>query len=213
VSKKSFGDTWREQPAPFWDGMWAKHEGSPMTERIIELVSNHGRRVVEIGCGCGHIIREVIARGWTGAYLGYDISAVAVDKTRAVVSDLDDSYAVNADFLVDIEPALGFGADIVFARGVLQHQSHWAPMVVAALRVAPLVVMGIGYTTTGPRHEGGWKAAGHYDVHVSLPLLRYEAEAMGIRLELSPMPNDKRPEYKEALALFRRLPNPILQPA
>ncbi|HEY5657681.1 MAG TPA: hypothetical protein VIY27_07810, partial [Myxococcota bacterium] len=64
---------------------------------------------------------------------------------------------------------------------------------------------GIGYTTQAAQHQGGWKPAGHYDVHVSLPLLRYEAAAIGLELSIEPMPNPKRPKYNEALAIFKRV--------
>jgi hypothetical protein len=198
---------WREKGPKFWDGMWAVHEGSVMTEAIIEYARTLDS-VIEIGCGCGHIVGQMIKRGFEGRYLGFDISKAAVARTREVIAPLEHASAIDGDFLTQVplaqafEQRHGVRPEAVIARGVLQHQAHWAPMVLAGLRCADHVVMGIGYTTIGPRHVGGWKRAGHYDVHISLPMLRYEAEAMGLYLTVTPMENPKRPKYHEALAVF-----------
>jgi SAM-dependent methyltransferase len=207
ATENAFGQTWRDQKADFWDWMWTKHEGSEMTETLIELVLEH-EHVIEIGCGAGHMLGEAIKRGWHGSYLGFDISQAALERTEARLraTSAVAGHVVCGDFLVpeQLELAREHGAQLIFARGVLQHQSHWAPMVLAALRCAPVVAMGIGYTTTGPRHGGGWKKAGHYDVIVSLPLIEYEARAMGLEIDVLPMPNPKRPKHQEALVFFRR---------
>ncbi len=210
MSENQFGQTWRDQKADFWDWMWEKHRGSAMTEALLELASSRDR-VIEIGCGAGHIVGEMLKRGFEGAYLGFDISERALERAGEIIHqpgghDGPSRGVICGDFLLEdqLVVARNFGADLVFARGVLQHQSHWAPMVLAALRCAPMVAMGIGYTSIAPRHGGGWKKAGHYDVVVSLPLLEYEAAAMGVEVDITLMPNPKRPKHQEALVIFRR---------
>lgn len=199
-----FGDTWKAQGVPFWDGMWAKHHGSPMTEAILDEIAQV-RRVIEIGCGAGHLINEAAQRGWTGEHIGIDISLTALDRARSTWKN-DQGLFICADFL-DIArewPGSGQRADLVVSRGVLQHQIHWMPMVVAALRFAHRVVMGIGYTTDREdRHLGGWNSSGHYDVLVSIPRLRAESAAAGLPLlSIMKYPNVKRPGRQEAIVVF-----------
>lgn len=210
----SFGDTWTAQPLSFWDEMWRLHKDSPMTRCLVdEVVENDPKRIVEIGCGAGHILERIIRRKPPRWYTGVEISSRAID---ALVERTDPLGFLNRDFFIGdfVEivagmttyPATNFNNhDLVFSRGVLQHQVHWAPMVVAALRIAPRVAMGIGYTHDGDRHRGGWTPSGHYDVTISLPLMRTEAAAMGLHLEsLEKMPNTMRQNVQEALAIFTR---------
>ena len=217
AASAAFGDTWKAEDVAFWDRIWAKHCGSSMTEAILAEVEQ-ASSVVEIGCGAGHLIHEAVARGWRGTYTGIEISQVATDcATRRLRrrEGGDGAYFVCADFM-DVArrgPARRgithldvAAADLVISRGVLQHQVHWMPMVVAALRFAPRVVMGIGYTTDCPdRHLGGWHRSGHYDVRVSLPCLRAEAAAAAVPLRsVREYPNAKRPNHQEALAVFAK---------
>jgi SAM-dependent methyltransferase len=200
-----FGDTWKSKDVRFWDGMWAKHCGSPMTEAILAEVAK-AESVVEIGCGAGHLIHQAVERGWKGEYLGIDISQAALSRARdgwkaAVPVDF-----VCGDFMDLACKRPPWEADLVISRGVLQHQVHWMPMVATAMRFAPRVVMGVGYTTDREdRHLGGWDPLGHYDVLVSLPRLRAESAASGAPLEsITKCINKRRPGHQEALVIFQR---------
>lgn len=194
-----FGDTWKSADVSFWDGMWEKHRDSLMTKEIIGEVLGVDR-VIEVGCGVGHIIREAVGRGWRGEYTGVDISKAALGYAQSRWKGT--ASFVCGDFL-DLRRGLP-PADLVISRGVLQHQVHWMPMVAAALQCAPRVVMGIGYTTDRKdRHLGGWQNPGHYDILVSLPRMRVESEAAGLPLlSIAKYPNQKRPGHQEALAIF-----------
>lgn len=197
-----FGATWRGQPdTRIWDEMWARHRQSAMTLRMLEEIAEH-ERVVEVGAGAGHMAAALVAGGWSGKYLGFEISpraaAHAARALRGPMVHVGDF--VNEEHVVE---AIGFRPTLVFSRGVLQHHLHWAPMVVAALRAAPLVLTGLGYVNPGKRHQAVWKD-GHYDTSFSVPLMRAEAAAMGLSLKVRAMPRPDRPQFKEALAHWRR---------
>ena len=74
-----------------WDsqfraGVWCQHERSPHTaEKVRKLCG--GGRLIEFGCGEGNLL-DVLPPGSYTEYIGYDISAVAVQKAALRVRQM-----------------------------------------------------------------------------------------------------------------------------
>jgi SAM-dependent methyltransferase len=215
-----FGDSWRTAGSGFWDDMWAVHRNSALTQWLIqEPIIKGYERIIEIGCGSGHIITETVKRGWRGTYIGIDISETAVSAAlQRFASELstvgdEDAFAFGfqvGDYL-DIASAPDYAsiANYTFCRGVLRHQPHWAPLVVTALRFTPRLAVVLGSVTEDPYHQIHWDHRGHYDGKISLPRLKTEAVAMGLHIEAFMTRYNTVREQTEALVVFSR---PLCRP-
>ena len=193
MSGLNYGDVWKDADRKFWDDMWAGHAGSPMTEAVIAEAMK-ADRLIEVGCGAGHLLAELVERGWRGVYTGYEIGTKPANATRRMANHLPlESHRIGVGDFVRFAAKGGVPqADLLIARGVVQHHAHWALLPVAALRFVPRVVLGIGYTNSrADRHTGGWHAKGCYDIHINIPLLKIEAAAMGMKVvRCEPMDRD-----------------------
>jgi len=195
-----YGDVWRQSDVKLWGDMWAQHKGSLMTEAVIEEAMK-SQRLIEVGCGAGHMLRELLKRGWKGQYQGFDIGSkatTAMSDWLFTVEEMEVWDLVPMDFIEAVTrgPAMIDEADLLVARGVVQHHAHWSILPQVAFRFVPKVVLGIGYTTERTdRHTGGWEKKGCYDVRVSPELLKVEATALGMRIERCEiLPRGKRRE-------------------
>ncbi len=201
MTERKYGDVWKNTDKKLWDDMWAAHAGSPMTEAVLAEALKVDR-LIEVGCGAGHMLAELIKRGWskgaTRAYQGFEIGRKPAEAARKVLgADYDVVGRIEAgDFMDTASAGMVDEATLLIARGVVQHHAHWSLLPLAALRFVPRVVLGIGYTNTrSDRHTGGWQPKGCYDVHVSIPLLKIEAAAMGMKLvRCEPMMRGNRRE-------------------
>jgi len=193
-----YGDVWKKSDVSFWDGMWNAHKGSPMTESCIEEALKVNR-LLEVGAGAGHMLRELFTRGWgkgKGAqYQGFEIGGAAnsamgkwiAEKARVGRLEMPICDLIGLDFVryvAEMDPYGVYPADLCLARGVVQHHAHWSILPRVALRFVPRVILGIGYSTERTdRHTGGWQKKGCYDVRVSPELLKVEAQAMGMHVD------------------------------
>lgn len=66
------------------------YEEAPMRfmyEKAASLI-NKTTPVVDLGCGSGYMASALKDKGYTGQYVGYDLSPVAVEIARSALSDL-----------------------------------------------------------------------------------------------------------------------------
>jgi hypothetical protein len=226
-----FGDTWRAQAPDFWDKMWERHRRSSMTQRLLEIAMQSDA-MLEIGAGAGHFVWALRARGYEGLYLGVEVAAAAVAEAnrRLAGGDAGPTFFLEGDFTdrqsMPKEPPEEWGlrmmlaleakrvrendADdpvpgmIVVARKVLQHQAHWAPMVITGLRIAPVFYAGIGYVEGRALHSPVLVKTGSYNTELSLSRMLTEADAMGLETEVTPFTDAGRPP--EAIVAFSWAP-------
>lgn len=196
----SFGEVWRESGPAFWDGMWGKHKDSPMTKRLSQIAMD-ASALCEVGCGHGHFLQSLIDKGWRGQFIGFEMSKGGCLKVaqRCIAASIDATIH-DGDFLEKID---GQKADVAICRGVVQHQAHWMPMTFGMLLIAPVVVLGIGYVSSGEYHVPKLQGAGHYDVHISPVMLEREARAVGLKVKTELFDNQAR-HCKELLAILER---------
>ena len=196
----SFGEVWRESDPAFWDQMWAKHKDSPMTKRLLGIAKD-AEILCEVGCGYGHFLQALFDGGWRGQFIGYEMSKVGCNKImQRCMGPQIDAFIHPGDFLTNLNCRK---ADVAICRGVVQHQAHWMPMAMGMLLIAPVVVLGIGYVSSGEYHVPKLQDAGHYDVHISPQMLEREARAVGLTVEMDLFDNDAR-RCKELLAILER---------
>jgi trans-aconitate methyltransferase len=90
--------------------VWEKGKG------VVELLApNPGERILDLGCGTGHLTAEIASRG--AHVLGVDRSSTMLDQARRQFPDIQ--------FAVADARAIGFSAefDAVFSNAAL----HWIP--------------------------------------------------------------------------------------
>lgn len=200
MSEMRFGEVWRKNGSSFWDGMWERHKDSPMTKRVTEIAME-AKSLCEVGCGYGHFVQSLIQKGWRGRFIGYEMSPEGARRTKKLCDAADiDASVRDGDFLVNVNCST---ADVAMSRAVIQHQSHWMPMTLAMLRLAPVAVLAIGYVSDSEYHKSSLHKDGHYDVWISPELLEREALAAGLKVEIECFYNDVK-KRKEILAIIER---------
>jgi SAM-dependent methyltransferase len=194
-----FGDNWRKQGPEYWDAMAARCADLPFNDLLIGEVLAC-RSLIEIGCGGGHLAQALATAGYRGTYWGCDISPAAVQAARARLGP--DAIVAVGQF----EQLSWMGAvpraELVIARSVIQHQQHWLPLVDAALRHAPRVVLGISraiYFKANGEHDVQ-KRGSFYDVCISLEAMEREASQLGIACSFRHVDGRRGPEVVIALA-------------
>lgn len=192
----AFGEVWRRQPPALWDRMWASRKGERITEHLVSMCLE-SQSVIEIGCGYGHFVKEVLQRNWTGErYIGIDISAGPLKmqgldpRVTAVRGDFMSILAGSSDHpdygLLDTK------VDLIISQAVLCHQAHWLPMFLAAKSRAKRVAMDISYVTDEPMHRPKRREDGCYDTYTSEKQLREEIAALELPIKVHRMKNVKR---------------------
>jgi SAM-dependent methyltransferase len=182
----SYGDRWKQAPASFWNDMAARSKGTRATEELLALASAK-RSVVEVGCGAGHLAAQLFQSGFEGTYFGCDIGPSAIDaavaRARALPTGSKDRavFAVG-DFFDLVREERVPSAELVISRDAVQHHSHWLPLVVTGLRVAPAVALAITRSVflTEDGHHRVLDKGEFFDTTYSLPLLEREAAAAGL---------------------------------
>lgn len=188
-----FGDNWRKLPRGYWDAMAKRCAGLPFNELLKQAVLSRSS-VIEIGCGAGHLAASFVAAGYRGAYWACDISPAAAAAARG---QMPSWFVVDTGRFEELSDAGRVPqAEIVIARSVIQHQEHWLPLVQAALRHAPCVVLGVSrsiyFKETG-EHEVSNR--GHfYDVRISLEAMQLEATEAGLDVDFARLEGERGPE-------------------
>lgn len=188
-----FGDNWRKLPRGYWDAMAKRCAGLPFNEVLKQAVLDRSS-VIEIGCGAGHLAASFVAAGYRGRYWACDISPAASSAARG---QLPAKFVVETGRFEELSAGGRVPqAELVIARSVIQHQEHWLPLVKAALRHAPSVVLGVSrsiyFKETG-EHEVNNR--GHfYDVCISLDAMEREARAAGLDIDFSRTEGERGPE-------------------
>lgn len=107
---------------------------APGTNALLDRVQiNAGARCVDIGCGGGHVSRELAQRlGDQGSVLGIDIDATVLDLARA---DAVTAGITNIEFRPGAATELGEAAyDVAYARCLLSHVEDPAQVLAAVAR-------------------------------------------------------------------------------
>ncbi|RNC67637.1 MAG: class I SAM-dependent methyltransferase [Desulfuromonadales bacterium] len=126
-----------------------------------------GRRVLEVGCGAGDLLRTLAERGYTGE--GIDLSAEAVVTARQMVDP--SRFRVGQRDIDDVEETFG----VVIASEVLE---HCLDDVAFLRRLRRRTVPGGQLILTVPAHMAKWGANDELCGHVR----RYERQELRTRL-------------------------------
>lgn len=91
-------------------------------ERLIDLLITHGvdyeqKRVADIGCGTGGLLKAVDARAQTKSITGFEYSEKALEIARSQVSSVEFCY-------FDIYEGTPRQFDVIFCIEVLEHLLH-----------------------------------------------------------------------------------------
>src|SRR5882724_10055160 len=110
---------WNEQAGPKWVTLQAliDEQLAPLGRRAMERAAIvPGERILDVGCGCGQTTRELARRaGRGGAVTGIDISAVMLDRARALPRDAEENLRFEqADAQTHAFPAAAY--DLLFSR-------------------------------------------------------------------------------------------------
>jgi tRNA (uracil-5-)-methyltransferase TRM9 len=63
-----------------------RHQVQPGVHRLIQIIPPHAK-VLDVGCGNGTLARALAAHGFTGAYLGADLSDGLLEQARQLLKD------------------------------------------------------------------------------------------------------------------------------
>jgi ubiquinone/menaquinone biosynthesis C-methylase UbiE len=88
----------------------------PLTEVVVELGDLHGRRVLDVGCGPGTILRQ-LAQSFGVAGVGIDASPGMIAAARPEAPDVDELYVGRAEDL----PFADASFDAALMRLVVHH--------------------------------------------------------------------------------------------
>lgn len=116
----------------------------PFTASLLDGIGiEQGARCLDVGCGGGHVSRELAARvGETGSVVGIDLDEVVLDLARA---DALAAGITNVEFRTSDASELDVaGFDVVFARFLLSHVGDAAGVVralVHALKPGGVIVV------------------------------------------------------------------------
>jgi SAM-dependent methyltransferase len=110
---------WNEQAGPKWVTLQAliDEQLAPLGRRAMERAAIvPGERILDVGCGCGQTTLELARRtGRGGAVTGIDISAVMLDRARALARDAEENLRFEqADAQTHAFPAAAY--DLLFSR-------------------------------------------------------------------------------------------------
>ena len=87
------------------------------TPRLEDMMFGTGRRVLEVGCGCGRASIELARRG--NRVTGIDVSSVVVERARRFAGDVANvDFRVTSGTRLDFEPGT---FDVVFSVDVFEH--------------------------------------------------------------------------------------------
>jgi tRNA (uracil-5-)-methyltransferase TRM9 len=93
----------------------------PGVRRVLDGLDGT-ERILDLGCGNGNLVRELVARRHRGSYLGVDFSLpllqAAESNSKSFSAEFKRSDITSADWDVDLS---GSSLDIVYAFAVLHH--------------------------------------------------------------------------------------------
>lgn len=173
--------------------MYDRCRGLPVNKVLVSKLLGR-QSIIEIGCGGGHLAEALLSAGYDGQYWGCDISPAAVKAAReklpkAAVVEVGQFERLSEEGKVP-------KAEVVFARSVIQHQSHWLPLAEAALQHAPIalfmIVRSIYFKKDG-EHEPTDRGT-FYDVCISLEALAREATEAGMAYQFTHTKGRRGPE-------------------
>lgn len=161
--------------------MWTSRSRHLTVQAMLKSAQK-AARIIEVGCGHGHFLKELLRRGWKGTFHGFDFHAQGVATTRALMAELNVEGSCTAGDVMDCDLP---EADLGLLSAVIVHQHSWAPMVIQLLRSAPVVLMTVDYVVPGDHHKSVWMDAGHFDTWYSKVAMEKEAKALGLALSWS----------------------------
>src|SRR3954463_28894 len=121
-------------------GEWRALSARTKADHVVALLRRAGMRprtLVEIGCGAGSLLAELVARGVAPELAGFDLSAAAIDIARGhdlpgVRFEVFDGARV---------PVADRTYDVAVISHVLEHVPEPAPLLAEAARVASWVLV------------------------------------------------------------------------
>lgn len=75
----------------------SRYHTQPGVQRVLEMVPHKGT-VLDLGCGNGNILRDLVSINFKGSYHGLDFSADLLQHARALYEDLPGTAAFQACF-------------------------------------------------------------------------------------------------------------------
>jgi SAM-dependent methyltransferase len=130
--------------------LWRLRPGPSLYDTVLDLAALDGREtVIDVGCGNGAYLRELVARGHTGRLLGLDYSPGMAGHSRA--------YAPTAVADVQFLPVRDNAVDVVLCLHMLYHVPD---IEVAVAQLRRVVRRGgqVIVATNGPGHMAEVKA-------------------------------------------------------
>jgi ubiquinone/menaquinone biosynthesis C-methylase UbiE len=125
----------RSQPEDYLSRLAASDLGSAYKALVVEeMAIDRGHRVIDLGCGPGADLRAFAeSTGPTGAVIGIDLDATAVEQARDVVSDLPNVQVLVGD--IDNVDLPDMCVDRAHTDRVLQHVADPARVIAEVHRV------------------------------------------------------------------------------
>lgn len=93
-------------------------------DRVLELLPDQPGRILDTGCGAGHMIVEYLSRGWDAH--GFDFSEPMIELAREMLAEnnADPDRAVVGDMKTHLRSYEASSFDVVTALGLSQYLSE-----------------------------------------------------------------------------------------
>jgi SAM-dependent methyltransferase len=112
---------------------------------VLQRAEVHADRVIEIGCGEGHLLERLSAAGVGQRLVGYDIAETAIDHLhKREIAGLAGAFAFDGERLPEADDSF----DLAIFSYVLEHTPHPEVLLAEAARVARHVAVQVDLTET-----------------------------------------------------------------
>ena len=145
----------------FWNEYYAEHANNPqaqewralcarvngeLIEQGLRATGHAAGRTIEIGCGDGALIIELVSRGLADSVVGYEISETAAEYVRN--RQLEGVEAVHAFDGVDLSGEPDDSYDLAVLSEVIEHAGQPVELLGEARRLAHTVAVQVFLTDT-----------------------------------------------------------------